>query len=220
MKIFPLDSQLPENLLRFHIDFESQVDHTAAIQAVTLFDSRGQVVEHAFLDLPSGLWDTSGRVLTLMLHPARIKHGLMAQSHLGSALQPFAGCYRLVIDARVVGGASNDVIAEKTFEVMPPIITSMDIERWMVQTPSPGTLKSINIEFDRPVDALAVKSLLAITDAQGQLVPGHFEMLECDLVCRFTPDVAWPSDKVKLHVHSEFEDISGNRVAVAFEVCV
>jgi hypothetical protein len=57
VQVFPSGMQIPANVLRFHLRFAQPPAAVADVNAcVRLRDGAGQVIEHAFLDLPHGLW--------------------------------------------------------------------------------------------------------------------------------------------------------------------
>jgi hypothetical protein len=89
IQVFPSANEIPTNLLRFHIRFEETPEVFDVSTAIRLIDSAGVAIDHVFLDLNEGLWSSDGLTLTVMLHPGRIKTGLVASGYLGNAFSVY-----------------------------------------------------------------------------------------------------------------------------------
>lgn len=76
----------PANILRLHLVFAQAVDPWGVEQPVMLLDGQGRERPGVFVDVPGGLWSACGRILTVLLHPGRVKRGLVARDRLGPAL--------------------------------------------------------------------------------------------------------------------------------------
>jgi hypothetical protein len=84
--IYPTADRLPSNTLRFYIVFSAPMSAGEAHDRLRLVNDRGQVVPGAFLELEEELWDPTGRRLTVLLDPGRIKRGLRANLESGAPL--------------------------------------------------------------------------------------------------------------------------------------
>src|SRR5499425_3830758 len=71
----PSGPEVPANLLRISISFAAQVEGPL-LPRLSLLRADGGQVEAPFLE--QELWSPSGRILTVLLHPGRVKTGLKA----------------------------------------------------------------------------------------------------------------------------------------------
>src|SRR5262244_838330 len=79
----PSGPEVPENLLRISIRFASQVEGPM-LSRLALLHADGTRVQEPFLE--QELWSPSGKILTVMLHPGRVKTGLKAGDEKGPIL--------------------------------------------------------------------------------------------------------------------------------------
>src|SRR5262245_28891678 len=66
----PSGPEVPANLLRFSIRFAAQVEGPL-LPRLSLLRADGRQVQEPFLD--QELWSPSGKILTVLLHPGRVK---------------------------------------------------------------------------------------------------------------------------------------------------
>src|SRR5262249_18400476 len=98
-QVYPTADVLPENLLRLYLHFTAPMRRGGAYDCGRIPPGAGKEVVTPFLTLGEELWDPSGRRLTLLLDPGRVKQGLKPREELGPVLE--AGKkYTLVIDGR------------------------------------------------------------------------------------------------------------------------
>src|SRR5262249_19591767 len=69
----PSGAEVPANLLRFSVRFAAQVEGPV-LPRLSLLRADGTQVEAPFLE--QELWSPSGKILTVMMHPGRVKTGL------------------------------------------------------------------------------------------------------------------------------------------------
>ena len=79
----PSGPEVPANLLRISIRFAAQVEGPL-LPRLSLLRADGSQVEAPFLE--QELWSPSGRILTVLLHPGRVKTGLKAHDEKGPIL--------------------------------------------------------------------------------------------------------------------------------------
>ncbi|MGL5095416.1 MAG: hypothetical protein ACRDD1_07500, partial [Planctomycetia bacterium] len=84
--IHPTTAVLPENHLRFYLHFSAPMMRGEAYRRVLLLDGYGKIVADPFLELGEELWDPSGKRLTLLLDPGRVKRGLKPREDVGPVL--------------------------------------------------------------------------------------------------------------------------------------
>src|SRR5215472_17579346 len=69
----PSGANIPANVLRISITFASQVEGPL-LSRLALLHADGTRVQEPFLE--QELWSPSGKILTVMMHPGRVKTGL------------------------------------------------------------------------------------------------------------------------------------------------
>src|SRR5499427_1191765 len=79
----PSGPEVPANLLRISISFASQVEG-ALLPRLALLHADGTRVQEPFLE--QELWSPSGKILTVMMHPGRVKTGLKSRDEMGPIL--------------------------------------------------------------------------------------------------------------------------------------
>jgi hypothetical protein len=216
--VYPSAAVLPQNLLRLHVFFDEPPFVDGLMQAVRLFDGNGGEVAHPFLDLPEGLWDSTGTRLTLLLHPGRIKSGLAAHSALGSAVQ--AGqSYRLELDLGLLAGgrAPGEQVQVSAFSVTKPISSAVDVAAWGTNRPTVGTLEPLHVMFDRSLDRLGLEQAFAVHAPDGHCLPFTLCVGAAETAARLTPLQPWTPGLHRIHLSADLEDVAGNRVAAKFE---
>jgi len=216
--IHPGAETVPENLLRWYLDFSARMRPGHALSHVRLLDQDGRDVPRAFLALNDELWDPTGTRLTLLFDPGRVKQGLRANLESGRPLR--AGRrYTLRIDAGWPDASgrqlSQDV--DRRFTAGPEDQHGPDPQRWTVAPPLVGTLDPLTIGFGEPLDHALAARLLAVHDSAGRLLDGRVELLEQDARWRFMPAGRWASGSYDVRVSGELEDLAGNRGARRFD---
>src|SRR5258708_9522523 len=79
----PSGTQVPANLLRISIRLATRVEGPL-LPRITLLRADGRKIQEPFLE--QDLWSPDGNVLTVMMHPGRVKSGLMARAEMGPIL--------------------------------------------------------------------------------------------------------------------------------------
>lgn len=213
--VHPSGRDWPVNILRFHLVFDREMETGGAADSVAIETALGQTVHGAVVDLPDGLWSPDGRVLTLLLHPGRIKRGLAASVQLGLALLPGQD-YQLVVRPRLsdLQGHALAEITRVPFRGAPPQKAPLDPAHWQWVSPDPGSHEPIVVHVGCALDFLSVRHALRVITADGA----------CHAV---TPDVV--GETLLLHPHAPWpkagylclgptlEDVCGNRVGASFE---
>src|SRR5262245_35378633 len=79
----PSGSEVPANLLRISIRFETGLEGPV-LSRLTLTRADGSKIHEPFLE--QELWSADARVLTVLMHPGRVKTGLKARAEMGPIL--------------------------------------------------------------------------------------------------------------------------------------
>jgi hypothetical protein len=219
--VFPTRDTLPENLLKFYLQFSAPMSRGAAYEHIHLRDAEGKNLDLPFLELAEELWDPGGVRLTILFDPGRIKTGLKPREELGPVLRQ-GGTYTLVIDRSWPDAAGQPLESEfrKTFRVGPPDHSAPNPQAWVMQTPGAGTRDALLLSFPEPLDRAMLARVLTIYDGEGHPVPGVIAIEDEETRWRFTPDRPWAAGGYSISVSMDLEDLAGNSVGRLFEVDV
>lgn len=198
----PSAHEVPANLLRMSIEFAAPVEGPV-LPRIALLHADGRLIQEPFLQ--QELWSPNGRILTVMLHPGRVKSGLNAREQMGPILT-----------------AGDDIVL--AFDGRP-------IQRWIVgaarengPVPSAWKLSQISVAskqalvvvLDGPIDGRDL-DYLAIADSCNHRVDGRAQLKDGESVWTFTPSEPWRAGEYKLVARGILEDPAGNRLGGHFE---
>ena len=172
--IYPSAATLPENQLRFYLHFSAPMSRGEVYEHLKLLKADGTAVELPFLEIGEELWDTSGKRLTLLIDPGRIKRGLKPREENGPVLEA-GGKYTLVID-KAFHDAEGRPLAEsfeKTFTAAAPVEAAIDPKDWKIALPAAGSREPLAIKFPRPLDRCWPSGRLRSSDQRASRSPGR-----------------------------------------------
>lgn len=217
--IYPSGSVLPENLLKFYLEFSGPMSRGEAYQHITLLDGQGDAIELPFLELDEELWDPYAQRLTLFIDPGRIKRGLKPREELGPSLLQ-GGDYQLVIDPKWRDAHGNALISpgRKSFHVGPPDYLPIDPKTWAITPPAAGSKAPLVVTFSEPLDYGLLQRVLYIEDKDGVRLDGDVRVQNYETQWTFIPASAWRKGEWSLIVDRVLEDLAGNSVGRAFDV--
>ncbi len=218
-RVYPSPAALPESQLRFYIHFSEPMSRGEAYEHIQLLNKDGRPIDRAFLELGEELWDASGRRLTLLIDPGRIKQGLKPREDLGPVLE--AGqSYALVIGADWPDAAGRPLVNEfrKSFKVTGPVTSAIDPQEWKIQAPRVGSTAALIVRFPRSLDRALMERTLAVVDANGESVPGQVIIGSEERRWEYLPEKVWEPGSYQLVVDTVLEDLSGNQIGRPFEV--
>lgn len=221
--IYPSAEELPENLLRVYLHFSAPMARGRSYRHVQLFEANlpdgDRRVEFPFVEVTPELWDESGRRLTVLFDPGRIKHGLKPNAELGPPLE--AGrSYALVVDGRWRDSAGNRLAEpyRKEFTVVAADTTQPDTARWRLTPPTVKTRQPLVVELDEPLDRAMLHRVVQVTGSSGEPVAGNVEVSRDETGWQFTPTEPWRRAEYQVVVDPTLEDLAGNSLARPFEV--
>lgn len=218
-QIHPSADVLPENLLKFYIQFSGAMSRGNVYDYIRLLDGEGRVIDLPFLELDEELWNPAMTRLTLFIDPGRIKRGVKPLEDIGPALEA-GGRYTLTID-RAWRDADNRPLAEtfrKEFRVGPPDREPLDPKNWPVVTPAAGSTQPLTMSFPKPLDHALASRLIQVVDGTGKGLEGDVELVDQDRRWRFKPAESWRKGSYRVVVAKIIEDLAGNNIGKPFEV--
>lgn len=202
VRVQPSAGQVPANLLRLSIEFSTGIEGPV-LPRLALLVSDGKPLDQPFLE--QELWSPSGRLLTVLMHPGRVKSGLKAREAFGPILT--AGDeVTLTFDGRpiqhwYVGPADTDG----------PVTSAWRLSRVRFASRQP-----LVVTLDGPIDGRD-GDYLAIADSRGRRVDGRAVLKDGESTWTFTPRMPWRAGEYRLVARGTLEDPAGNRVNGHFE---
>jgi hypothetical protein len=217
--IYPPADELPENLLKFYLQFSAPMSGGHIYDHIHLRDDAGKDVQLPFLEIDEELWDPTMTRLTLFLDPGRIKRGVKPLEEIGPALQT-GKTYTLRIgrEWNDANGAPLKSDFEKTFKVVAADREPPNPLRWKITPPKSKSREPLTIVFDEPLDHAIAQRVLRIDDPKGAHVAGTVKLDEIDRTFTFTPNDRWNAGVHKLIVPTIIEDLAGNNIGKPFDL--
>jgi hypothetical protein len=225
--IYPSGAALPENLLRFYLQFSAPMSQGKSYDYVRLHDENGSEIERPFLELPQELWSPDGRRLTLLFEPGRVKRGLVPRAEQGPIL--VAGhTYTLTIDGNWpdADGHPLQETAHRTFRALPPEMSQPNPQKWMIESPPAESRDPLAVRFPRALDHAMLEHVLTVVrfDATQDRVKtpnelaGQVKVSDEETRWCFEPRQPWRAGRYALVVPTTLEDRAGNSIRLPFEV--
>ena len=212
LHIYPSADQLPENLLRFYIYFNTPMKKGQALKHIKLIDAAGNVDDQAFMEFKQELWSPNGKRLTILFDPGRIKRGVSTNMELGPALLE-GNRYHLAVSTAwkdVYGQPLSEKI-KKEFVVIQAYRDRLKANEWKISKPKAKSSEPLSIGFDRVIDHALVESMIHVKEGLN-FVAGHWVCLDQERLIQFIPDNFWQKGSYQIVVDSRLEDVAGNNL--------
>jgi hypothetical protein len=200
--IQPSGSTVPANLLRLSIRFAAPASEPV-LGKLALVRDDGREIGQPFLE--QELWSADGRVLTILMHPARVKNGLIAREELGPILSNGEAV------TLVLGG-----VALKRWQVGPADNIGPQPSAWILSRVNAGSKKPLVVTLDGPVEGRDA-DYLAVADQYGRRVAGQARLASGERSWIFIPAAPWREGVHTLVARGTLEDPAGNRLDSRFE---
>ena len=216
--VYPSPDTLPENLLKFYIQFSMPMQEGDALAHIRLIRSNRDTLSAVFLDLEHELWNNEGTMLTLWVDPGRIKRGLQPNKLLGPPLHR-GGHYQLLIeqDWQDARGVLLKQEHQKNFYTGVRDSISPDPNDWTIEAPSAGGPNEVNIYFHEPLDFVLLTNTMRIVDKDDNEIKGVFNVKVSEKGLGFIPDTKWQPGLYTLEIEPRLEDVSGNNLNHLFD---
>jgi hypothetical protein len=228
LAVYPSAGELPENLLRFYVQFSVPMSQGDAYRRVRLRnETTGAEVVRPFLELPQELWSTDGTRLTLLLEPGRVKSGLAPREELGPIL--ISGHkYSVAVDASWPDAEGRPLTEgyRKTFQAVKAVTRQLDSRSWVFESPAAGSRQPLSVRFSRPLDHAMLERVFRVERANSvnasppgaTQLTGDIQIVDEEKCWRFKPRDPWTAGRYTLLVPKNLEDPSGNNLGRPFEV--
>ena len=217
-RVYPSGPVLPENMLRFYIEFSGPMGRVSALEHVRLIDQNGDHVIDPFLPVEAELWSMDRKRFTLLFDPGRVKRGIKPNRDLGRALVP-GRRYALVVGDRWTDGRGHPLKSayRHEFTVGPAVEKPLDQNEWKLVAPPAGGRDPLVVTFPWPLDYALMQRSLGVLRGAAEF-PGEIEIDAGETRWRFTPRDPWMAGDYSLLAMTILEDPAGNRIGRAFEV--
>lgn len=213
ISIYPTANQLPENLLRFYIHFNTPMKKGQALEHIKLMDAEGHIDQHVFMAFKQELWSADGKRLTLLFDPGRIKRGVSTNLSRGPALQE-GKHYKLNISGvwQDVYGQQLTINSTKEFVVNHAYRQRLKTNDWLIDVPKANTHESLTLKFNRIIDHALIQSMIKLEDGEHKRLVGHWEILDNEQLIQFIPEERWKPGNYRIIIDSRLEDVAGNNL--------
>lgn len=219
--VYPTADVVPENLLKFYLQFSAPMSRGDVYDYIHLLDAQGKEVELPFLRLGEELWDPSLTRLTVLFDPGRIKRGVQPLEEIGPALIE-GKRYSLVIDAKWKDGNGQPLKEpyRREFSVGPADRATPDTAQWKLTLPKSGSNDPLRIEFGEPMEHALALRMITISDTEGRSVEGTASLDQNERRWSLTPSFPWREGSYQVLVQTTIEDLAGNNIGKPFDVDV
>ena len=218
-RIYPSTNRLPENLLKLYFHFSAPMSRGEAYRRISLMNQDEGRVELPFLEVDQELWDQDNMRLTVFLDPGRVKRGLIPNMEEGPPL--VAGReFSLVLDRnwRDANGDTLEREVVKRFFMVEADYESPAVETWMIEPPSSGSRKALQVAFPEPLDHALLNRLIRVMTISRRPVAGRVQVDRDETRWLSEPTQRWIAGEYLLQVESVIEDLAGNSTGRPFEV--
>jgi len=218
--VYPEQNILPENILKFYIQFSEPMREGDFLKHIQLLDSKGTNLKGVFFDNLYELWTTDHKQLTILVDPGRVKTGLRQNIKQGRAFTVDEN-YTLTIDKtwKTISGKYLSKTYTKKFtikeeDVEPPSIKDVVISKIKVDSKTP-----IILTFNEVMDVFQLKYYVRVI-SNNTILKGKFKVFDKGKTMQFTPENRWKEDNYQLQIDVRLEDIAANSFAGKFDQAI
>jgi hypothetical protein len=216
----PQDVPLSANAIKLYLHFSQPMEQGVFLEKLRLTDAEGNEIHGPFRE--TELWSPDGKRLTVWFHPGRQKTGVNLNEDEGPVLVE-GSHYTLHVSA---SWRSESGVPLGDNEAFPLIVGRADHSspqpaQWKLDLPPAGSLKSLTITFDEPLDTAMLTSALTVrligSDTDLILQP---TVLQTGMQWSAHPEHPWQPGRYELRIDPLLEDLAGNSLLKPFETDV
>jgi hypothetical protein len=217
MHLYPSADTWPANTLKMYLEFSAPMSTAGAYSHIRVLDEQGRPIEQPFVEIEPELWDPSGKRLTILFDPGRIKRGLVDNEASGPPLAP-GRAITIEVDP-ALRDSNGAPLAEKfsrTIRVTEAVRQPVDVRAWRIDSPKSASADLV-LSFPRPLDHALAQRAISVT-RDGSPVAGGVTLENDETRFRFTPASQWSPGRHVIRVDGVIEDLAGNRLGKVFDV--
>ena len=224
-QVYPSGRVLPENMLRFYIEFSAPMGRGGPLEHIRLVAEDGKDVVDPFLPVEAEFWNSERTRFTLFFDPGRVKRGIKPNRDMGRAL--VAGRrYTLIVSDLLLDGRGRPLkeAYRHTFTAGPAEESALDTAAWKIIPPPAASRGPLTVVFPKALDHALLQRALAVQKTEpgapgsGLDVGGEIRVEGNETRWVFTPAEPWTAGAYALIALPLLEDPAGNRIGRAFEV--
>jgi len=216
--IYPETNNIPENILKFYIQFSEPMREGYFLKHIRLLDSKGNNLKGIFFDNQYELWTTDHKQITLLVDPGRVKTGLKEHLKRGRAFE-VGERYQLIIDTTwksINGGFLKEPFIKEFITVAEDVIAP-NIETIKVSEIIPSTKEPLIVMFGEEMDVLQLKEYVHII-SNNSIINGRVKIKNKGKQIQFIPKDEWKDINYKLRIDVRLEDIVANSYVGKFDL--
>ena len=216
--IYPSMDILPENQLKFYIQFDQPMSEGYAYKCVRLVSLKEGIIEEPFVQLQPELWDEERKRLTLWLDPGKIKRDLNPNLEKGTPLQKGQE-YILLINGSWKSAYNLPLKANyhKSFQVGEADRIKPSLKNWNIRSPESAARSTLKIHFNEPLDRALLFNTIKVFNADNHEIEGQIVVLGQECQWEFTPNESWKVGAYRIRVDTSLEDLAGNNLNRLFD---
>jgi hypothetical protein len=219
IKVLPESNILPQNFFKFYLYFSNAMSFDNPYRYISIYDELGNKIPKFLVEFSAGLWDPSRTRLTVLIHPGRIKRGILFNLKYGMAFNE-GKTYQLKVDRNIKDYRGVELQADmtKSFTISSPSYKKLQLERWQLNKPKVSSLQSLTIYTDHLIDPVLAKKMITIINSENDTeVEGEYIVDSINKQIKFSPSIHWREGSYQLLVDPALEDISGNNFKRTFD---
>lgn len=217
LAVYPSSNELPENLLRIYVQFSKPMKTVGNLEKIKLVDNEGNEVNNVFFNNVYELWNNEQTQLTLILDPARVKTGLMANEALGHAIKSNNN-YTLIIEGlEDVNHQQMTTTFNKKISVTVADTLIPETSNWKLSIPKAKSISNFTVSFPEMLDYNSLQQRLIVTDNKNNPIEGLITIKNQETQWCFQPKKPWQNGQYILHINARLEDPSGNNLNGLFD---
>lgn len=221
--IYPRANELPENTLKFQIEFNVPMREGNFLQHIQLHSIDGESLSGVFFDNVYELWSNDHRQITILVDPGRVKTGLKENLKRGRAF--IAGQeYQLSVltSWRSLQGEPLQKVYTKTFKAIPEDLESPNVSLIKTSLLKAGSTDLLSITFPEPLDEQQIQEYVRIVSVRehqsSQVIQGKFSIESFGKTLNFVPQIPWEVNQVySLRIDTRLEDLASNNLQAKFD---
>ena len=215
-EIYPIVNEVPSNVLFFHIRFTQEMTQDQEAYNLVNLVLNDSIIPQAWRH--KAFWLDNGKVLVLMIHPARVKRGIHFLSDEDDLFKPgnriSVQVTNQLVDVqgrKIKAGHSEEFLVGERDTIIPKVMYDL----FELPTKKSPSLKMV---FSEKMNYASIIDGIEIYNDKDRRIDGEFKEYN-DETFLFTPyDLYWSPGKYKIVFTKVVADLANNRLNRPFEI--